>query len=57
MGIGLPIARKLARLMGGDVTVESEFGAGATFFIHLRRADVPTRPQSVPEHTLRAAAR
>lgn len=37
-GIGLPIARKLARLMGGDVTVESTLGEGATFFIRLRRA-------------------
>jgi signal transduction histidine kinase len=37
-GIGLPIARKLARLMGGDLTVESTLGEGATFFISLRRA-------------------
>ena len=37
-GIGLPIARKLARLMGGDVTVDSTLGEGATFFISLRHA-------------------
>jgi signal transduction histidine kinase len=34
-GIGLTIARKLARQMGGDITVDSEPGAGATFFLRL----------------------
>jgi signal transduction histidine kinase len=56
MGIGLPIARKLARLMGGDVTVESALGTGATFFIRLQRADVLT-PERVPERALRAVTR
>ncbi|MFT3722049.1 MAG: ATP-binding protein [Hyphomonadaceae bacterium] len=30
-GLGLVISRKLARLMGGDITLESREGAGSTF--------------------------
>jgi signal transduction histidine kinase/DNA-binding response OmpR family regulator len=34
-GLGLAISRRLARLMGGDVTVRSEVGDGATFTLWL----------------------
>jgi PAS domain S-box-containing protein len=34
-GLGLAISRRLARLMGGDVTLQSEVGAGATFTLWL----------------------
>ena len=34
-GIGLAISRRIARLLGGDLTVESTVGRGATFTIWL----------------------
>jgi signal transduction histidine kinase len=34
-GLGLAITRKLARMMGGDVTVESEPGRGSIFTLRL----------------------
>jgi signal transduction histidine kinase len=32
-GLGLPLTRKLARLLGGDVTVRSEVNVGSTFVV------------------------
>ena len=34
-GLGLTIARQLCRLMGGDITVESELSGGTTFSIYV----------------------
>jgi adenylate cyclase len=34
-GLGLAITRKLARMMGGDVTVQSEPGKGSVFTVRL----------------------
>src|SRR5262249_51528412 len=34
-GLGLAISRKLARMMGGDVTVTSEPGKGSVFAVRL----------------------
>jgi signal transduction histidine kinase len=55
-GLGLSVTRKLARLLGGDVTVASKVGTGSTFLLTLpmkapvgetvRRRDTPTTPTS-----------
>jgi signal transduction histidine kinase len=37
-GLGLPLCRKLAHLLGGEVHVESRAGAGSTFSLTLPRA-------------------
>jgi GAF domain-containing protein len=42
-GLGLAISRKLARMMGGDVTVTSEPGKGSVFTVRLPVADTPTK--------------
>ena len=34
-GMGLPISRKIARLMGGDIKVKSDIGKGAEFTLSL----------------------
>lgn len=46
-GLGLTIARHLARLMGGDLVVSSELGVGSIFSLKLRAAPTTDSPQSV----------
>lgn len=49
-GLGLAISRKLARLMGGDLTVSSRPGAGSTFTLSL-----PLQPTEAPAVSAPAA--
>jgi signal transduction histidine kinase len=55
-GLGLAISRRLARMLGGDISVQSQLGAGSTFTVALPvrvrtrtpqfRQDSPRRQQS-----------
>jgi PAS domain S-box-containing protein len=54
-GLGLAISRRLARLMGGDLTLESEPEAGSTFTLWLPARDPQAETGESPEErSLRA---
>ncbi len=44
-GLGLAISRRLARLMGGEITVQSSPRAGSTFSLWLATPDLRSRPR------------
>jgi len=49
-GLGLPISRKLSRLLGGDLTVESEIGKGSKFTISALIVLEPSAPPPKVTH-------
>ena len=48
-GLGLPICHRLASLMGGDLSVESEVGIGSTFTVTLRNVKTAQTHSAEPE--------
>ena len=49
-GLGLTISRKFSRMMGGELTVESESGVGSCFSVHLPALVKPAAAEArIPE--------
>ena len=52
-GLGLPVARRMARLMGSDITLQSRVGKGSVFSIRLPRLNrAPARANLPPASSI-----
>ncbi len=56
-GLGAPVARQLARLMGGDITFESRKGEGSVFYITIPFAQAASNEAPVSTDCPPASAR
>ena len=50
-GLGLPLSREMAQMMGGDITLTSELGVGSVFTLKLPR-DCPQHEHEVSDSVL-----